>query len=276
MSSRLRARTLLAVAMVAIAACGGNTATPATGTTTGSLWSEVQSRGELRVCFADAAPYQSKDASSGKWQGAFVDYLQGFADLLGVKMTAVDTQFSTMIAAVQAHQCDIGSGLNETNKRALATVFTIPNADTHINFAIIPDSTFARTWAELNDAKNTVCVMQGSAQDSAFTALKPNTTILRLPDQNSCRLALTSGKAQAFADDWPGNVAFAQSNPQIKLIIPNPPIMKQAGGSVIPFGYRYEDLAALNVYTQNWIDSGQRDADFAKWKMGNELDYVAK
>lgn len=272
MSVRLRMAAGFALAVVALAGCGG--APTSSGST--SLWEQVKSRGELHVCFAEAAPYQTKDSATGKWQGIFVDYLQGFADVLGVKMTPVDTQFSTMIASVQSHQCDIGSGLNETNARSLATVFTIPNADTHLNFAIFPEKNPARTWDELNDPKNTVCVMQGSAQDSAFTAFQPKVQILRLPDQSACRLALQSGKADSFADDWPGNVAFAQENQPVKLIIPNPPMMKQVGGSVIPLGYRYEDLATLNVYTQNWIDSGTRDADFLKWKVGNELDYVAK
>jgi ABC-type amino acid transport substrate-binding protein len=271
MRSRLALPVLLAAAVFLAGACGSSSSNQAGAP---SLWDQVKKNGDLRVCFADAAPYQTKNAGTGQWEGAFVDYLKGFADVLGVKMTSVDTQFSTMIAAVQSHTCDIGSGLNETNARSLATVFTIPNADTHIDFAIYPDKVPARTWDQLNVATNTVCVMQGSAQDSAFTALNPKTQILRLPDENSCRLAVTSGKAHAFADDWPGNGAVAAANPTVKLIIPNPPIMKQAGGSVIPLGYRYEDLMALNVYTQNWIDSGQRDADFAKWKMGNEQNYA--
>lgn len=273
MSKLVRLLVAAAALSVAVAACGSSNSAKLP-----SLWEQVKSRGELKVCVADAEPYTFKN-DTGQWQGIWVDYLTGWAKTLNVKLTTVDSEFSTMIAAVQSGTCDLGAALNETSARALAAVFTIPFNNVHLNFAIQPDRTSAKTFEQLNDGKYTVCVAQGSAMDTSVTGLipAPKFQIQRLPDNSSCRLGLTSNKVDAFADDYISNAGFAKANqPAIKLIIPQVAIMKQAGGTAMPFGYRYEDLLALNVYTQNFIDSGEQASVQAKWGLDDENEYAVQ
>lgn len=272
--SALRTKLLLLATFAMV--FGGACQTSSNSVSAPSIWDSVRSSGELKVCLADGKPYQSKNPSSGQWEGISVDYMKGWADALGVKLTPVDSTWTTIVAGLQAHKCDMATGLNLTVTRSLSVVFGDPSIDSHVDFALFPDKVPARTWDQLNDSKYTICVAQGSAEDSQITDLNPKAQILRLPSFSECQLALQSGKVQAAADDWSGNVAFINANPSagLKIVIPNPAIGLQASGTAIPMGYRWEDMASFNVYTRNWIDSGQRNATLAKWQLGAEQNYA--
>lgn len=268
---------LLAVMLVVVAACGSTTSTdqPATGAVTvKSLIAEIKARGELRVGFASAQPWQMQNATSGAWEGVYVDVMADWAKTLGVKFTPVATTWDNMITGLQAGQYDIASSLNARPKRSIVVSFSNALQSDIGSFAVTPASGIT-TFDQLNQPNVTVCVQQGAAEDLSLTAAGLKLQISRLADQSSCRLALNSGRVQAFFDDWNGNGPFAKANPGVKIIFPSTPFVNEGIGYAINFGYSYEDISAINNELVYFNGSGKLAQSLQKWGAIDPVQFAA-
>lgn len=272
MSNRkIRLLGLLAVVAIVATACG------ASGTTSNgpkSLLAEIKARGSLKIGVAEAQPWVVKDATTGEWGGVYVDVLRDWAEnTLDVKLEPVATSWENMVSGLQAGQYDVGVAINHRPARALVVTFTNPLISDIGAFAVIPSTSSIDSWEKLNDAKNTVCVMQGAAEDLTLTKSNPNFQIQRLGDQNSCRLALQSGRVQAFFDDWSGHGPFAKSDPNIKTLFPPTPFVNEGIAYAIPHGYSYDDVAALNIQLGAFSGKGLLSASQKKWGATNPVQF---
>ena len=263
----------MVVTLATVAACQSSNDTSNTGSK--SLIAQIKQSGELRVGLASAQPWQMKDPSTGEWEGVFVDVMQNYATWLNVKFTPVATTWDNMIAGLQAGQYDIASSLNARPARAIVVAFSNPLASDIGSFSVIPGQSNITTFQQLNQASNTVCVQQGAAEDLSLTNAKLALQISRLPDQDSCRLALQSGRVQAFFDDWNGNGPFAAANSDIKIIFPSTPFVNEGIGYAINFGYSYEDIAAINIELQYYAASGLLGQSLAKWGAVDPVKFAA-
>lgn len=263
---------LLAVMLIAAVGCTSAPPAPQTGN---SLLAQIKERNELRVGFASAQPWQMTDPATGEWQGVFVDVMKDWATTLGVKFTPVGTTWDNMIAGLQAGQYDIASSLNARPKRSIVVAFSDPLATDIGSFSVIPGTSNIHTWEELNQPANTACVQQGAAEDLSLTNASPQLQILRLADQDSCRLALTSGRVQAFFDDWNGNGPFAAANDGVQIIFPPTPFVNEGIGYAINFGYSYEDIAAINNQLKAYAGSGNLAKSLSQWGVVNPVTYAA-
>ena len=166
-----------------------------------------------------------------------------------------------MIAGLQANQFDIASSLNARPARSIVVSFSNPLESDIGSFAVEPGTSNITTFAQLNVASTTVCVQQGAAEDLSLTAAQTAGSVVmqitRLADQDSCRLALTSGRVTAFFDDWNGNVPFAAATTGVKIIFPPAPFVDEGIGYAIAFGYSYEDMAAINNQLVYFAASGK-------------------
>ena len=265
---------LVALLLVAVAACGG-TSSSANPTSGGkSLIAAIKSRGELRVGFASAQPWQMKDATTGDWQGVYVDVMKDWANTLGVKFTPVSTTWDNMISGLQAGQYDVASSLNARPKRSIVVTFSDALQSDIGSFSVAGTSGIT-TFDQLNKPDVTVCVQQGAAEDLSLTAAKLNLKIDRLADQDTCRLAVTSGRAQAFFDDWNGNGPFAKANSGIKIIFPSAPFVNEGIGYAITFGWGYEDMAAINNQLVYFNGSGLLAQSLQQWGAVDPVKYAA-
>lgn len=268
---KVAALSLLVAILGSVAACGGSS-TNTTGAK--SLISEIKARGELRVGFASAQPWQSLNASSGAWEGVYVDVMADWATTLGVKFTPVSTTWDNMIAGLQAAQYDVSSSLNARPKRSVVVSFS--NAlQSDIGSFSVTDKSGITTFDQLNVASSTVCVQQGAAEDLSLTNANLKLQITRLADQDSCRLALTSGRATAFFDDWNGNGPFAKANTGVKIIFPPTPFVNEGIGYAINFGYSYEDIAAINNELVYYNGSGKLATSLQKWGAIDPVQFAA-
>jgi polar amino acid transport system substrate-binding protein len=268
---KIAALGLLVVILGSVAACGSSTST-ASGPK--SLLADIKARGELRVGFASAQPWQSKNPTTGAWEGVYVDVMADWATTLGVKFTPVDTTWDNMISGLQAGQYDIASSLNARPKRSIVVSFSNALQSDIGSFSVTPAGGIT-TFAQLNVASTTVCVQQGAAEDLSLTAANLKLQIQRLADQSSCRLALTSGRATAFFDDWNGNGPFAKANDGVKIIFPPTPFVNEGIGYAINLGYSYEDIAAINNELVYFNGSGLLAQSLKKWGAIDPVQFAA-
>jgi polar amino acid transport system substrate-binding protein len=266
---------LMVLILAAVAGCTGSGSKNAAGTSgSKSLIAQIKKRGELRLGVAIAQPWQMKDPKTGAWEGVFVDAMADWAKTLGVKFTPVATSWDNMIAGLQAGQYDVASSLNARPARSIVVSFSNPLASDIGSFSVVSGTSNLTTFAQLNVASTTVCVQQGAAEDLSLTNAHLALKIQRLPDQDSCRLALQSGRVQAFFDDWNGNGPFAKANSNVKLIFPSTPFVNEGIGYAITFGYSYEDISAINNQLVAFAGSGKLAQSLAQWGAVDPVKYA--
>jgi polar amino acid transport system substrate-binding protein len=234
-----------------------------------SLLNEIKDKGELRVGYAVADPHQFKDPTTGEWKGIAVDIMTNWAEVMGVKHVAVDTSWETMIQGLEAGNYDIAAALNRRPPRALVVTYSEAYMADRGVFTVDKNKSNAHTWADLNVAGQTICVVQGTAEDKSLTAIGTSATLLRLADQNECRLALQSGTANAFFDDISGQAKYANDNDWARLIVPDPVLQLEGVGFAIRKGYSYDDVQALDIQVETWINNGLLAGAQAKYGLPN-------
>ena len=98
-----------------------------TGISFAGTLSEIVKRGELRVAVqSGAAPYAFVD-KNGVHTGSMIDFAQGMADAMGVKLTVLDFDWDGLIPALLSGKADIlAADMTPTLKRALKISFVDP------------------------------------------------------------------------------------------------------------------------------------------------------
>jgi polar amino acid transport system substrate-binding protein len=196
-TNRLRLVALVALAMVALAACGsdnnkskvaagggGNSPSPSFTTLT---------QGELKVgsCL-DYRPFEY--THQGKLQGFDVEMVDAIAQKLGLKVVWIKANFDTIFNAVAAHKFDmVAAASTITPDRAKSVNFSEPYYNARqgfsVNTAKSPDikttddlssgdivgvqkGTTGATWAEKNLQPNGVTIKTYQGAPDAFTDLE--------------------------------------------------------------------------------------------------------
>ena len=104
-------------------------------------------------------------------------------------------------------------------------------------------------------------MMSGTSIDGTLTPRIKNATILRLPDIDATRLALSSHRGDILMDDGDSNALFAATGKDRWVTLePSPAISKQG----IAFGLRrsasYADIQALNFFITEKNAIGEIDS----------------
>jgi polar amino acid transport system substrate-binding protein len=224
-----------------------------------SLIKEIQQRGELRVGYALADPHAFKDSATGQWKGVAVELMEEWAKELNVKHVPVDTSWDAMIAGLQAGKYDVAAALNRRPARALVVTFSLPYMYDTGTFAVNRDKVKARGWAELDRKGTRIAVVMGTAEDKALTRITKAAELVRLA---------------AFFDDISGNAKYAKENKTIRLIIPEPPLEVEGIAYAIRKGYSHDDLQALDIMVENFVNTGKLRAAQDRYGLPNPQDFV--
>jgi polar amino acid transport system substrate-binding protein len=229
------------------------------------FWQDVQKRGTLRCAAALAPPFVMKDPKTGEYGGAYLDLCKQFADVLGVKVEFVDTNWDNIVAGLQAGKWDMSPALNRTPARALAINFSSIAGYDEMNFAYLAANPKVQNpTADLNTFDNPnirVGVMSGSAQDKKASGRLTKATIVRLPEAAGLNLALLSGRIDVMAQDSATNMLFQLANPdKVKILEANPALMKQGISYGLPATVSQHDLDVLNIFLEEKVSLGEVDA----------------
>jgi polar amino acid transport system substrate-binding protein len=226
------------------------------------LWKEVQDRGVLRVGAALAPPHVMRDPKTGEYSGIFVDLVKEFGEqVLGVKVEFVDTTWDNLIAGMQAGKWDVAPALNRTAKRALSINYSIAPWQYEISFVFNKANPKIKPeWKSMADFDKdgiTMSVMSGTAQDHTITDQIKHATIMRLPDVDAARLAVSSRRADISVDDADTNMLFAAVNKDwSNTVKPDPSLAKQG----VAYGFRkavsLEQIQAFDIFLQEAVAEG--------------------
>ena len=257
MSLFTKFKTLAAAATVATTAF----AMPAQAQDKENLWSDVQSRGTLRVGVAEAPPLMVRDPKTGEWSGYFLDVMEGYGKAIDVDIEVVETTWGNMVAGLQAGKWDVSSGLNRNPQRSLAINFSMPIWSYEIGMLCDTrnpkiDSGMT-SLADFDKEGMTIAVMQGAAGDLSITPQIKHAKIIRLDGANEGRLAIISKRADVFATDSDIHRITIKQNPDwAAQVLPDPAIAKQG----IAFGLRksvpLEDIQVLDIYLEEQVATG--------------------
>lgn len=256
----MRCSLLTAIFVAVLAMTAG--ATRAAAQDYENLWKTVQDRGVLRAGAALAPPHVMRDPKTGEYSGIFVDLVREFGEkVLGVKVEFVDTTWDNIIAGMQANKWDMALALNRTPKRALAINYSMAPWQYQISLVynksnpkIKPDW---KSFADFDKDGVTIAIMSGTAQDHTITDIVKHATIMRLPDNDSSRLAVTSHRADALADDADTNMLFAAVNKEWSATLnPQPALAKQG----VAVGFRksvpLDQIEAFNIFLEEAVAEG--------------------
>jgi polar amino acid transport system substrate-binding protein len=249
--------------MVAAIAATWALAAPAQAQSTDGYWQKVQKNGVLRCGVAEAPPHVIRDPQTGTYSGTFVDLCREFAEKqLGVKAEMVSTPWDNMVAGLQAGRWDLALALNQNPKRGMAIAFSEPAWQFQIT--IVYDKAnpkmqpAPKSLADIDKDGVTLAIVAGTAQDQTLSGLIKHATIVRLPDVDASRLAVSTHRADALADDGDTDAIFVATNPgRFAALAPTPAITKQG----IAFGLRrdasWADVQALNFFIEEKAATGQ-------------------
>lgn len=217
-----------------------------------NLLNQIQKSGQITVAVSADAP--SVFESNGKWTGPGLVPLQDLADTLKVKLVAVPTPWANMVAGLQANRFDFAADLEATTQRAASIQFTDAVWDTPGVF-IVPSDTPYRTSQDLLASGKGIAVEQGGEQDIALTPIYKNIT--RLPDYNSATLALIDNRVNAIFSGLGPAELDAQQYPQLKILVPSPPIFNHGVAYGVRGDVDPQSLAAVNTAIENALSSGE-------------------
>ncbi|MFG0396597.1 substrate-binding periplasmic protein [Pseudomonas alloputida] len=227
-------------------------------------WQEVQKKGVLKCGAASAPPYILRDPKTSEYSGIFVDLCRQFGAELGVKVEIVDTNWDNMVAGLQSGRWDMSMALNRTPKRALAVTYSDPVWSFQISavydranpkFANAPQS-----LQDIDKADVTVAVVSGTAIDAAASPKLKQAQVMRLPDVDAARLAISSRRADVLIEDADTNAILAATNKdRWSVLLPNPPIAKQGIAFAVRRDAKLSDMQVLDIFVQNKLATGEID-----------------
>ena len=256
MLRHLAVTAVLAVALAIAAVQGAFAADP------NLVLDRIRNSGELRVpVMVGEEPGYIRDRDTGEWSGFYMEFANELAEVLGVKVTPVETTWGNLAADFQANKIDIAFGLNPNPKRGLVVDYLSVPLFTDA-WAIVTKPGFEKkTWAELNDPSVRLVVQKGGTMQVVAESLTPKATISVVEDRPLGVMELQASRADAMIVAIFDAVQIAkQINGQITL--PTPMLLNPA-----TIGLRREEgNEGYANWLTNWVNQ-QRALGLAQGKL---------
>jgi polar amino acid transport system substrate-binding protein len=241
----LRVTALLAVAGIALAACGDDSDDSSSASTTAA---EGGDKGALVIC--TDAPYEpmefeaTEEKTPSGYTGFDIDLVQAIADGADKTLEVKVTPFDGIFAAMDAGTCDaVVSSVSINDERKQNMDFTEPYYDSGQSLMVLKENEEA--FQTLDDLKGkNIGVQSGTTgEDFAKENTPEGATITALPGASELFAALQSGSIDAVLQDYPIN-AFRAAQDDLFVVSKEFPTKEQYGMAV-PKGDT-ETLALLN------------------------------
>jgi len=216
----------------------------------------IKSRGVIRTCSVDYAPWNIKNPASNQWEGVNIDLMNVAAGMLKVKVEQVDATWATVIPSVLTQKCDVA---------AAGFYVSAPRAEL-ITFFVAADSP-ARTVQDLDKPGITVVVRSGGFEEGVARSLFKQATVKALTADQAgiITLEIASGRADAGAGGYFGNLWFLKANPNVKVRLLSEDLLSKTSiaYAVPPREYFFRDW--LNAMLLNLEENGKTREILAKW-----------
>jgi cyclohexadienyl dehydratase len=214
-STTMRNKALVIGALGALIALG---ISPRAQAADDNLLKTIKDRGVMRVCSVDYTPWNIKNPATNQWEGINIDIVNLVAAALKVKPEYVDATWGTVVPNITTGKCDFAAaGFYVVPARAEIITFTRPIAADGISLFVAANSPL-KTVADLDKPGKTVVVRSGGFEETVAKALFKQATVKTLTADQAgiILLEIASGRADAGAGGYYGNLSFMKANPNIK------------------------------------------------------------
>ena len=233
---------------------------------------EIVKRGELRVAVqSGAAPYAFVN-KHGKHAGSMIDFTQGMADAMGVKLKVLDFDWDGLIPALLSGKADIlAADMTPTLKRALKISFTDPWIEVQPCIFTSTKKSY-QTLEDVNKPEVTVGVLLGSTGETIAKKYLPNAKIKSYKGGGRMIVqALIAGHVDAGVNDDLAVLTVLPDFPPNSIRL----LDKRLGQGKDPlaFAVRHDSVNLwqwINLYFSTVRSSGEYDKNISYWLEGTE------
>lgn len=239
-----------------------------------SLMDQVLNRKELRVGVELKYPPIMYRDPSGKPQGFEVDLARRMCAVLKVKCTFVDTEFPSLIPALEAGRIDIiVAQMALTPARAMVVDFCKPFEATGDTVIVSPnsplklDATADQVIAALNKPGVKIATQLATVESQIRSSVFPKSTPVDDNGPLEGFLQVSTGRVDATLADDVSALTYLKVHPgSVKVLLDgrHQPYLRNfpSGGGVLRGNGEF--CRWVDVLVQDWINSGQYRATYLK------------
>ena len=243
-----------------------------TTTSFASNLEEIVKRGELRVAVQSGAPPYAFIDKTGVPAGSMVDFTQGMADAMGVKMKVLNYDWDGLIPALLSGKADIlAADMTPTLKRALKVTFTDPWIYVQPCIFTGTEAKF-QTLADVNKPEVTVGVLLGSTGEVIAKKYLPKAKIKSYKGGGRMIVqALVAGHVDAGVNDDLAVLTVLPDYPPNSVRL----LDKRLGQGKDPLAFAVRPDSVnlwqwINLYFKTIRSNGDYDKNIKYWMEGIE------
>jgi len=243
-----------------------------TGLCSAGTLTDIVKRGELRVAVQSGNPPYAFIDKNGVPAGSMIDFTQGMADAMGVKLKVLDFDWDGLIPALLSGKADIlAADMTPTLKRALKISFSDPWIEVQPCVFTKTGAAF-KTLDDVNKSDVTVGVLLGSTGENMAKKYLPNAKIKSYKGGGRMILqALIAGHVDAGVNDDLAVLTALPDYPPNSVRL----LDKRLGTGKDPlsFAVRHESVNLwqwINLYFKTIRANGQYDKNISYWLEGSD------
>lgn len=190
--------------------------------------SKVKARGTLLVChWPQYFGISFEHPRTGQLQGLDIDMSLAFAQDLGVKLEYVKTDFANFIDRLEAGECDVAMmGVGVTPERQRRVDFSAPYLRSDIYFITTKTNKGLQTVEDLDQPGVVIAVQKGTYMEPFSRNYFKNATLSIVSRPAEREIEVETGRADAFATDYPYSQRMLRNVDWARLISPTEELKK--------------------------------------------------
>ena len=241
-----------------LALCVVQTSGPAEA---GATFDRVKATGVARVCiWPDYYGITFRSPRTEQLSGIDIDLSSALAKDLGVKISYVDSSFSSLIADLKADRCDVAMfAIAMLPQRMEHLRFTRPYLSSDIYAITTKSSAVVKNWTDIDQPGVQVAVQAGTFMEPVMAAQLKQAHLVRIKPPETRELELEAGRIDVFMTDYPYSRRLLDNADWARLIAPPKPF------HVLPYAYAAKpgDDAWFNAI-DGFVDRIKRDGTLAQ------------
>lgn len=248
-----RMRSVVAVACVALALSIAPVMVRA-----GEVLERIIQRGELRVCiWPDYYGVTFRNPHTRALQGIDIELSRAFAQDLGVKLTYVDSSFTSLIKDVETDRCDIAMfAVGVLPQRAARLAFSDPYLQSDIYGITTQSQRVINNWSDIDQPGVLVGVQAGTFMEPVMRERLKHAKLVVIHPPMLRERELQAGRIDVFMTDYPYSRRLMDNLDWIRLVAPSTPY------HVLPYAYAVKQgdqewLARVNAFVRAIKDDGR-------------------
>jgi len=227
----------------------------------GQTLEAVRSTGELRVCiWPEYFSISYKNPRTGALEGIDIDMSEALAKDLGVSLTYVPTNFSEFIDNLKESRCDVAMmGVGVTEARQKQIDFSDPYLRSDIYFITTKANHAIQSIDDLDQPGVVIAVQKGTLMERFLQSHLRNASLSVVSKPGMRELEVETGRADAFATDYPYSQRMLQHTDWAKLIRPRTPLKE----TDYAYAVKQNDadwLATINAFVKRVKRDGRLEA----------------